>query len=596
LLRNETSSTIIGGTGQTIVDRWSYDSVNVPLAQRIFANNELNLGVIDAWGFDYDYTLTNYQPAFPELIYDLAKRRLVRTQGFPEELLTRVYDPTFAIRGLHYDRRTGIILQMDYFRHVQTPQAQTVWQTQLQDTVGMVGIQYSDRGQDEATAPNTHSDVGRLTGSAHFGRQRLTTAQVFEVFGTTRLPAQYIESNLVPLYDLFSVPTSCLIADAIHVLHLRGELPFPTVGVQGDSTARLGGVQLGSGRVGDDVLESVRYVVGKEVQPQMQRDIGKYLAPSPKVAIVLRRLREAGKQTFLLTNSSFSFVDLGMRQLVRGSEEVIPSAWPSLFDVIVCQANKPHFFGLSPVEELLNRRAEVANNEPFAHAARRHTGGQAAVPDMEEEEEEEEGGEEWATEEDAWGEEESGGGPVLVGGGGGSLGEDSSAPSTLVCVGGSVGALLEITGWTRQGSVLYFGDHFAADMLQPSRQHGWRTAMVLAELEEELTRQECPEYLDAMQRLVKTEAAIRNAQLLSDKEELGWLRSRSSQIRAYLRQRTNQNFGSVFRTQLNATCFINDVQQYADVYTGNIENLLHYPIDYSFYPKRRWLPHETPVY
>ena len=61
-------------------------------------------------------------------------------------------------------------------------------------------------------------------------------------------------------------------------------------------------------------------------------------------------------------------------------------------------------------------------------------------------------------------------------------------------------------------------------------------------------------------------------------------------------QRGNANFGSVFRTQLNATRFINDVQQHADVYTGHIEHLLHYPVDYHFYPKRRWLPHETPVF
>ena len=33
-------------------------------------------------------------------------------------------------------------------------------------------------------------------------------------------------------------------------------------------------------------------------------------------------------------------------------------------------------------------------------------------------------------------------------------------------------------------------------------QHGWRTGMLVPELTEEMERQHCPEYIDAMRRLV----------------------------------------------------------------------------------------------
>lgn len=33
---------------------------------------------MQSWGFDFDYTLAHYTPALTDLIYDLAKRYLVK--------------------------------------------------------------------------------------------------------------------------------------------------------------------------------------------------------------------------------------------------------------------------------------------------------------------------------------------------------------------------------------------------------------------------------------------------------------------------------------------------------------------------------------
>jgi len=59
----------------------------------IFCNRELKLSAIDAIGFDMDYTLAQYQqPAFDNLAFEGAKRKLVDLLGYPKEVLDLQYD------------------------------------------------------------------------------------------------------------------------------------------------------------------------------------------------------------------------------------------------------------------------------------------------------------------------------------------------------------------------------------------------------------------------------------------------------------------------------------------------------------------------
>jgi len=52
----------------------------------------------------------------------------------------------------------------------------------------------------------------------------------------------------------------------------------------------------------------------------------------------LQRLRDANKQIFIITNSAYWYVNCGMSYLLG-------SNWQDYFDVIICQARKPSFFG-----------------------------------------------------------------------------------------------------------------------------------------------------------------------------------------------------------------------------------------------------------
>lgn len=44
----------------------------------VFANNELHLGSIDVYGFDYDYTLAVYKKTLNNLIYEFGRERLIQ--------------------------------------------------------------------------------------------------------------------------------------------------------------------------------------------------------------------------------------------------------------------------------------------------------------------------------------------------------------------------------------------------------------------------------------------------------------------------------------------------------------------------------------
>ncbi|KAK0398645.1 hypothetical protein QR680_002689 [Steinernema hermaphroditum] len=137
----------------------------------VFANNELNLHKIGVYGFDYDYTLAVYTRELSPLIYNLAINRLVTRLKYPEGLLKIPYDPTFAIRGLHYDIDHSCLLKVDAFNQIQK-------------------------------------------GTVYRGRKKLTDDEVMNVYGGFTLPDEK-GRNLPQLIDLFSLPWAGLLATVV---------------------------------------------------------------------------------------------------------------------------------------------------------------------------------------------------------------------------------------------------------------------------------------------------------------------------------------------------------------------------------------------
>ncbi len=85
---------------------------------RIFVNRSLNMGRVEAIGFDMDHTLANYKrDAFEALAFRATLKKFIAA-GYPEELAELKFDPGFLIRGLLVDMDRGNLLKVDGHKYV----------------------------------------------------------------------------------------------------------------------------------------------------------------------------------------------------------------------------------------------------------------------------------------------------------------------------------------------------------------------------------------------------------------------------------------------------------------------------------------------
>ena len=160
----------------------------------VFCNDQTDLDEVDVYGFDYDYTLAAYKKGVEYLIHDIAREHLVKKYGYPEEVGKIVYDPNFAIRGLHYDVQNGLFLKVDNAHLIQF-------------------------------------------GTVHRGKVKLSNEEVLSIYRRRQLPVSALEGinlggsreavtnrkvKMVQLNDIFSKPEMNLIAEVMDIFMAQG--------------------------------------------------------------------------------------------------------------------------------------------------------------------------------------------------------------------------------------------------------------------------------------------------------------------------------------------------------------------------------------
>ena len=81
-------------------------------------NRSLQLSKIKFFGFDMDYTLALYKsPQYEILAFNLVIDQLIGI-GYPKDIKNFVYDPTFPVRGLWYDKLYGNLLKVDLYGNI----------------------------------------------------------------------------------------------------------------------------------------------------------------------------------------------------------------------------------------------------------------------------------------------------------------------------------------------------------------------------------------------------------------------------------------------------------------------------------------------
>jgi hypothetical protein len=303
----------------------------------------------------------------------------------------------------------------------------------------------------------------------------------------------------------------------------------------------------------------------------IKSDLAAYIVKDPLLGETLHKFRSSGKKLFLLTNSLYDYTTVVMSYLLDGERKAYPS-WRNYFDIVIVGGAKPAFF---------NELRPFVMIDPIS-------------------------------------------GAMLS-----TNGEIKHLSRDKIYQGGNVVAFEQMTG-IKGEQVLYIGDHIYGDILRLRKQHMWRTAMVVQELEREVSVSERLaaqiqdlDLLDRRHRNLESEIDYQTLRLkkiqrllddaattpalhtrLEDERRLARgsvdsLRDRASlmnaeldSLEARIDRAYNSLWGSCLREGNENSRFGEQVNDYADLYTSRVSNFGPYsPLRY-FRAPRRPMPHE----
>ncbi len=174
------------------------------------------------------------------------------------------------------------------------------------------------------------------------------------------------------------------------------------------------------------------------------------------------------------------------------------------------------------------------------------------------------------------------------------------------CFSGGDAFFLERKLGCRGDGILYWGDHTYGDILRSKKSVGWRTAMIVPEVEEEIEaltplaarRRELAEVEELLEELVLEQdrmaaagdgrGAPREELDRRVSEALGQRARLQRQLRAVL----NPHWESLFREGRAASRFGRQIMEFSCIYTSRVSNLSRYPTDKFFARPVEVLPHE----
>ncbi|KAF1316236.1 5'-nucleotidase domain-containing protein, partial [Globisporangium splendens] len=456
---------------------------------------------------DYDYTLCHYTEELQHLIYSMAREYLVRCPRamthlkgidsyvhavnlpylsfvllsqvnklrYPEGISVLQYDPSFAVRGLTIDTEKGLLCKI--------------------------------------------SSHQKLSISSVFrGRQRLSRDEIMKLYeGSRHVSVHHRDNKMEPLNDLFSLAHACLFADVVQYL-LEADIEYEPIAIV------------------EDVRDAISQVhVSGMMHKAVAQDLEKYIEPNPMLLPLLERIRKSGKKMFICTNSSFPYIDAGLKYMIGDD-------WRELFDVVAVSARKPNFYTrhrafrlLEPDIKQVQWQAvrELQPNKVYTQGSLHHLNRLTG-----------------------WGRNR-----VLYIGD--SLFSDLVEPS-------------RINGW-RTGAIIRELEDEIAVQQKPEYQF---LAFQISALEE-------------LMRKIQNE--LRNERQSVNHEFVSYLVDIHEELQTTMERMINVNFGSVFRADSYPSQFAFFVQRYVDIYSARLENLLEYPQSHSFYPERVNLPHEQKI-
>jgi len=287
-----------------------------------------------------------------------------------------------------------------------------------------------------------------------------------------------------------------------------------------------------------------------------------YVVQDPEAALALMDQKAAGKKLLLITNSEWSFTS---KMMAHAYDRHLPGdmTWRNLFDLVIVSARKPAFFTeQGPFFEVVDEEGLL---RPLA-------------------------------------------GHLRVGG---------------IYLGGSAGQVERDLGVSGD-EILYVGDHMFGDVHVSKRTLSWRTALVLRELESEVSALEAYQPIELrlmvmMKEKETLEARLSQARLTLQRLHAGYgspsekdastAETRVQELRNQLlaldavigplakagTELTNDRWGLLTRAGNDKSHLTRQIERYADIYTSRVSNFL-YATPYAYFRSPRGnLPHDPGV-
>ncbi|MDC7222355.1 MAG: HAD-IG family 5'-nucleotidase, partial [Spirochaetales bacterium] len=273
----------------------------------------------------------------------------------------------------------------------------------------------------------------------------------------------------------------------------------------------------------------------------------KYVISEPKTALMLERYKSYGKKLMIITNSDYLYTKKLLDYALTPYLEQ-HEKWEDLFSVVVTLADKPAFF---------QRRSRFLRIIDEEGAMKNHDG------------------------------------PVSEG----------------IYQGGWFGQLQNDLG-VKGREILYLGDHIYGDVVSIKKTCGWRTALVLEDLEQEMKALaetgELQRDIDLlMEKKTELEREINRIDLLyhegekTDKKRLDDLFAETDKLNLKISELLNRNkshfnpfWGEVLRAGSDESRFADQMERYACIYMTRVSDLYDYSPKTYFRPLRRLMPHE----
>ncbi|GIL92324.1 hypothetical protein Vretifemale_19840 [Volvox reticuliferus] len=336
----------------------------------------------------------------------------------------------------------------------------------------------------------------------------------------------------------------------------------------------------------------------------------KFIHRDEHLVHVLETHRASGRSVFLATNSLFDYTNVVMNFLISGKTGAQKtSEWLQYFDVVMVGCAKPSFF---------QHRAPLFSVDVNTGMLKNTDNGAPIIPIDEQDMSEESA----AVASSA---------PTPTASGSGSSSGVLTSPAapagsvrcgSNVFQGGWYMDLHKMLGVTEGNQVLYVGDHIYGDIVKSKKDIGWRTMLVVPELELELEklgrsmkmqeelrqlRHLRDEYDDRIQRLrwsirsnkgmgadgVEDQAYRDALQLLEAAEtDRAQLKARHSALLRNHHRQFHPVWGQLMRTGHQNSRFAHQVERYACLYTSHVNNLAFVSPEKSFMGRMDLMAHE----